>query len=100
MARLSVDLGSDKVAERDDAENRKLKKLTRGRPSVSKAREQGWKDCERTGWSFTNIPVPIKEMFDAEAEKRGLGKKQFLYHCLRAGGLDIPADDVLDARRR
>lgn len=98
--KISVNLGEGDAADQDATETAVLRKLATGRPSVSQARKQGWKDVERTGWSFTNIPVPIKDMFAAEAKKRGMGMKQFLYHCFRAGGLDIPPDEELDARRR
>ena len=30
----------------------------------------------------------------------GMGLKQFFYHCLRKGEVDIPEDMMIDARRR
>jgi len=30
----------------------------------------------------------------------GMGMKEFFYHCLRLGGVDIPEDETIDARRR
>lgn len=108
MAKLQLDL-SEAVAEEKGAhtpsaegvtEAETLRKMAVGLPSHSRAEAQALKIAPRTQFSFTNFPVPIKEAFDDEAKKRGMGKKEFLFHCLRAGGVDIPPYDEIDGRRR
>ena len=69
-------------------------------PSESKAKSSALKDAPRVQFSFTNVPKPIKDAFAAEAKKRQLTLKELLYECLRAGGIDIPANAEIDGRRR
>ncbi|MFP7675781.1 hypothetical protein ACG74X_20815 [Marivita sp. S0852] len=97
MAKVSVNL-DDELDGDDNA--RKLKKLSAPLLSVSKAKSSALKDAPRVQFSFTNVPEPIKEAFASEAQKRGLTKKELLYECLRAGGIDIPANAEIDGRRR
>lgn len=97
MAKVSVNLDDDLEAD-DNAH--KLKAMAAPLPSVSKAKSSALKDAPRVQFSFTNVPEPIKEAFAAEAEKRGVTKKELLYECLRAGGIDIPATSEIDGRRR
>ena len=97
MAKVSVSLDDDLE---DDTGPQKLKELTAPLPSVSKAKSSALKDAPRVQFSFTNVPEPIKDAFAREASKRGLTKKQLLYECLRAGGIDIPSSAEIDGRRR
>jgi hypothetical protein len=97
MAKVSVNLDDD--LDGDDSA-RKLKELSAPLPSVSKSKSSALKDAPRVQFSFTNVPEPIKKAFSAEAEKRGLTKKELLYECLRAGGIDVPTTLEIDARRR
>lgn len=97
MAKVSVNL-SDDLGSDDSA--RKIKELAAPLPSVSKAKSSALKDAPRVQFSFTNVPKPIKEAFAAEAEKRKITKKELLYECLRAGGINIPAISEIDGRRR
>jgi len=97
MAKVSVNL--DDNLDGDDSA-RKIKKLAAPLPSVSKAKSFALKDAPRVQFSFTNVPKPIKEAFAAEAKKRQLTQKELLYECLRAGGIDIPANAEIDGRRR
>ncbi len=97
MAKVSVNLDDDLEG---DTSAQKLKKLTAPLPSVSRAKSSALKDAPRVQFSFTNAPKPIKEAFAVEARKRGLTKKELLYECLRAGGIDIPDSIELDGRRR
>lgn len=97
MAKVSVNLDEDLDGE-DSA--RKLRELTAPLPSVSRAKSSALKDSPRVQFSFTNVPQPIKEAFAAEARKRQLTKKELLYECLRAGGIDIPATEEFDGRRK
>jgi len=97
MAKVSVNLDDD--LDTDDSST-KLKTMTAPLPSVSKAKSSALKDAPRVQFSFTNVPVPIKEAFAAEAVKRGLTKKELLYECLRSGGIEIPATSEIDGRRR
>lgn len=97
MAKVSVNLEDDVS---DDEGPAKLRALTASLPSVAKAKSYALKDAPRVQFSFTNVPKPIKDAFDAEAERRGLTKKELLYTCLRLGGIDIPEVDQIDARRR
>lgn len=97
MAKVSVTLDDD--LDGDDSAQ-KLKALSAPLPSVSKAKSSALKDAPRVQFSFTNVPEPIKEAFAAEARKRGLTKKELLYECLRAGGINIPDSTEIDGRRR
>lgn len=99
MGKLKIDL--DMTAEQGDKqEDIILKEMTRGLPSVSAARHEGIRRSPRTQMAFSNIPMPVKEAFEAAARKAGMGLKEYFYHCLRAGGVDIPDYQDLDARRR
>lgn len=97
MAKVSVNLDED---EEDRAASHQLKTLTAVLPSVSKAKSSALKDAPRVQFSFTNVPQPIKEAFSHEAQRRGVTKKELLYECLRAGGIDIPDGSEIDGRRR
>ena len=97
MAKVSVNLDDDLEA---DDNSHKLKTMAAPLPSVSKAKSSALKDAPRVQFSFTNVPEPIKEAFAVEAKRRGLTKKELLYECLRAGGINIPATPEIDARRR
>lgn len=97
MAKVSVNLDDDQGG---DDNSQKLKAMAAPLPSVSRAKSSALKDAPRVQFSFTNVPQPIKEAFAREAKKRGLTKKELLYECLRAGGIDIPATSEIDARRR
>ena len=97
MAKVSVNLDDD-LSSDDSA--RKIKALAAPLPSISKAKVSALKDAPRVQFSFTNVPKPIKEAFAAEAEKRKITQKELLYGCLRAGGINIPANSEIDGRRR
>jgi len=97
MAKVSVNLDDD--LDGDDSA-RKIKALAAPLPSVSKAKFSALRDAPRVQFSFTNVPKPIKEAFAAEAKKRQLTQKELLYECLRSGGIDIPANEEIDGRRR
>lgn len=97
MAKVSVSLEDD-LDDKDDLA--KVKELAAPLPSVSKAKSAALKDAPRVQFSFTNVPKPIKDAFDQEAEARKLTKKELLYECLRAGGLNIPDAAEIDGRRR
>ena len=97
MAKVSVNLDDD-LSSDDSA--RKIKALAAPLPSISKAKVSALKDAPRVQFSFTNVPKPIKEAFAAEAEKRKITQKELLYECLRAGGINIPANSEIDGRRR
>ena len=97
MAKVSVNLEDD--FDGDDV-SAKVKELAAPLPSVSKAKSAALKDAPRVQFSFTNVPKPIKDAFDQEAERRGLSKKELLYECLRIGGIEIPGTDEIDGRRR
>lgn len=77
-----------------------LDSLTQGLPSVSRSKRDALKYAERVQFSFTNVPKPIKDMFAEEAKRRGITQKELLFHCLRAGGIDVPEAADIDARRR
>ena len=78
----------------------KLREMTEPLPSVSKAKSGALRDAPRVQLAFSNVPKPIKEAFDSEAARRGIGKKELLYFCLRLGGIPIPEQDEIDGRRR
>jgi hypothetical protein len=77
-----------------------LDTLTQGLPSVSRSKKDALKYAERVQFSFTNVPKPIKDMFAEEAQRRGITQKELLFHCLRAGGIDVPEAAEVDGRRR
>lgn len=77
-----------------------LETLTQGLPSVSRSKKEVLKYAERVQFSFTNVPKPIKEMFVEEAQRRGITQKELLFHCLRAGGINVPDAIEIDGRRR
>jgi len=95
MAKISVDLeggpGSDGPSE-------KVRELAASLPSVSVARAGAFRDAPRVHLSFTNVPRPINDALDREADRSGMGKKEALYSCLRLGGIEIP-DGIGDLRR-
>ena len=97
MAKVSVNLDDDLEG---DANSQKLKEMAAPLPSVSKAKSSALRGAPRVQFSFTNVPEPIKEAFAYEAQKRGLTKKELLYECLRAGGINVPASIEIDGRRR
>lgn len=97
MAKISVNLDDDLDRGEPPAP---LRELAGPLPSVSKAKSGALRESPRVQLSFTNVPKPIKDAFDREAERRGIGKKELLYSCLRLGGLDIPEKEEIDGRRR
>lgn len=55
----------------------------------------------RTQLNFSNVPVAIKEMFQARAESLGFKwPVHYLYHLMREDGLDVPDPDLFDGRGR
>lgn len=96
MAKISVNLAEPDASPQVD----KLRELAAPLPSVSKAKSQSLKSAPRVQLSFTNVPKPIKDEFVAQAERRGLSMKEYLYECLRAGGVSIPDTSDIDARTR
>ena len=97
MAKVSKNLDDDLKA---DDSSKKLKLMSSPLSSVSKAKFSAMKDAPRVQFSFTNVPKPISEAFSAEAQRRGITKKELLYKCLRAGGINIPEASEIDGRRR
>jgi hypothetical protein len=97
MPKLNVQLDED---ETEAPESESLRSMTSSLPSVSRSKREGLKYAERVQFSFTNVPKPIKVMFAKEAERRGITQKELLFHCLRAGGIDIPPMQEIDGRRR
>ena len=97
MAKITVNLQDDI----DPAETpAKLREIAEPLPSLSKAKSGALRNAPRVQLSFSNVPTPIKEAFDSEAERRGIGKKELLYACLRVGGIPIPEQEEIDGRRR
>ncbi len=97
--KLHIDLGNDDLKS-NVPDNATIEELAAGLPSVSGAKKEALRRAPRTQLAFTNIPVPVKQAFEVEAKKHRMGLKDFLYHCMRAGGVDIPNNQELDARRR
>lgn len=100
MSKIKIDLTEDSIDNQSEETNRTLSELTRGLPSISRSKMEGLKYANRVQLSFTNVPKPIKEAFDNEARNRKMSKKEFLYECMRAAGLDIPQQTEIDGRRR
>lgn len=80
-------------------EKDRYKSINAGLPSPTQAKIDMFKTDKRVQWSFTCIPRLIKTKADERAGELGMGKKEFLYHCLRLGGVDIPEYSELDARK-
>lgn len=97
--KISIDLGDDDI-EVPSLKTAKIKSLAAGLPSAHKARVQALKEAERVQFSFTQIPKPIKDMFADEAKRRDMLLKEYLFFCLKAGGLDIPDYLEIDGRRK
>ena len=100
MSKIKIDLTEDSPDNKREETNGPLSELTRGLPSVSRSKMDGLKYANRVQLSFTNVPEPIKEAFAIEARKRKMTKKEFLYECMRAAGLNIPQQAEIDGRRR
>lgn len=100
MGQISVDLTDDRKSDDVQVEARKLKDLARGLPSAGKAKSETLRHATRTTWAFSNVPLPIKQKATERASQLDMGLKQFFYHCLRLGGVDIPEDETIDGRRR
>jgi len=96
MAKISIDLDDTP----DSPEETKLQELAKPLPSVSKAKTSAIKTAPRVQFAFSNVPKPIKDAFAAEAKRRRMTQKAFLYECLRAGGLNIPDIEDIDGRMR
>lgn len=67
-----------------------LQELTSGLPSPHQARLDAYRNAAKKHLSFSHMPVPLIEAFDAKAASLGMGKKEFLLHCMRLGGVDVP----------
>lgn len=96
MAKVSVSLDDD---DGTDVAAR-VKDLAAALPSISRSKSLAMKNAPRVQFSFTNVPKPISEAFASEATRRGITKKELLYECLRAGGIEIPSAEEVDGRRR
>lgn len=88
-----------KVAKKKPTEKDKYKSINAGLPSQTQARIDMYKTDKRVQWSFTCVPQLVKKKADEKAKELGMGKKEFLYHCLRQAGVDIPEYSELDARK-
>ena len=67
-----------------------LKKLTAGLPSPHQSRIEAYRTAPKKHLSFSHMPKPLIDAFDARAEAFGMGKKEFLLHCMRQGGVEVP----------
>lgn len=74
--------------------------LTEGLLSVSDAKKAMFKNAPRVQMAFSNVPKPVSDAFKEEASKNDMELKEFLYYCLRAGGVEIPDLSSFDARKR
>ena len=95
---MQIDLGA-KPPEKN-GKLKKFKDLTEGLVSVSGARNNAIEHAPRVQMAFSNVPEPIRESFKLEAMNNGMELKEFFYHCLRAGGVDVPEYGEFDARKR
>jgi len=77
-----------------------LKDMTMGVPSESKVEHEKFKYAKRKQFNFNLVPEPIITEFKKAAKKKNMTQKEFLYHCLRKAGLNIPEYDKIDGRRR
>lgn len=68
-----------------------ISRLSEGKPSEHAAFVQKLRDADRKTLGFTQIPVPIVDMFDEMAKAAGLDKKEYFYQLMRMGGANIPA---------
>ena len=98
MAKSSMNLGD--AARTETSRETPLKQLAAGLPSSHKAKVESWREAPRTQLPFSNVPVPAKEAFDEQARINGMGAKEFLFHCLRAGGVELPEYAEMFRKRR
>ncbi|MEM1154437.1 MAG: hypothetical protein AAGI44_09860 [Pseudomonadota bacterium] len=98
--KISVTLDDDDVAADDGIAIEKARELAAGRPSAHRAKLEEWKTVPRVQMNFSQVPEPVKRKFQKEAERRGMGMKEFLYHCMRSAGVDLPDMKDIDGRRR
>ena len=96
--KISINLDDDEL-EVLPVTSDKVTAMAASLPSAHKARVQALKEAERTQFAFSQIPKPIKTMFEKEAKRRGMLLKEYLFFCLKAGGLDIPDYNEIDGRR-
>ncbi len=100
MGKISVNLDDTGGQESETAtENAALDNLATGLPSAGKARIESFRRSPRTVWSFSQTPTLIKTLVEAKARENKMGLKEFLYHCLRLGGVDIPEYSKIHGRR-
>jgi hypothetical protein len=99
MAKIDINL-DDLSEETTPPVKEKLQALAAPLPSPHRAKIHSLRDAPRVQFAFSNVPKPIKDSFVAAAKKRGVTQKEFLYDCLRAGGLSIPSNKEIDGRKR
>lgn len=67
-----------------------MQALTAGLPSPHLAMLEAYRQAPKKQMSFSHMPLPLIKAFEAQAEAQGMGKKEFLLHCMRLGGVDLP----------
>lgn len=97
---IPKDIVPKKERSKEKTVDQKINEMAAGLPSAHKAKVDAIKRAERTQFSFSAFPVPVQKMFKDEAKKRNMILKEYLWHCLKAGGLDLPDYSEIDGRRR
>ncbi len=54
---------------------------------------------DKSQFSFGHMPKFIIQIFDKQAKKAGMNRREYLYHLLREKGGDIPPYSQMDGRK-
>lgn len=74
------------------------KKASEGKPSPF-ASDLKAKLRDKTQFSFGHMPRFIVEIFEAQANKAGMNRREYLYSLLRDKGGNIPPYEQMDGRK-
>jgi len=74
------------------------KKASEGKPSAFQADLKA-KLRDKAQFSFGHMPRFIVDIFEAQADKAGMNRREYLYSLLREKGGDIPPYEQMDGRK-
>jgi len=74
------------------------KKASEGKPSVFQSDLKA-KLRDKAQFSFGHMPRFIVDIFEAQAKKSGMNRREYLYSLLREKGGDIPPYEQMDGRK-
>lgn len=74
------------------------KKASEGKPSPFQSDLKA-KLRDKAQFSFGHMPRFIVDIFEAQAKKAGMNRREYLYSLLRERGGDIPPYEQMDGRK-